>query len=62
MAYSSVNENDTILILNELKKFCNGTADPEVRAPDAVTEKHFYRFFMDKNTKTKMHSSLNLAF
>ncbi|XP_027130403.1 uncharacterized protein LOC109140224 isoform X1 [Larimichthys crocea] len=32
VAYSSVNENDTILILNELKKFCNGTADPEVSA------------------------------
>ncbi|XP_050934032.1 uncharacterized protein LOC108897954 [Lates calcarifer] len=31
-AYSSVNENDTILLLNELNKFCNGTVDPEVSA------------------------------
>uniref|UniRef100_A0A3B4UJM2 Mesothelin a n=1 Tax=Seriola dumerili TaxID=41447 RepID=A0A3B4UJM2_SERDU len=32
LAYSSVNEADTTLILNEMKKFCNGTVDPEVSA------------------------------
>ncbi|XP_044023508.1 uncharacterized protein LOC122862225 [Siniperca chuatsi] len=32
LAYSSVNEADTILILNELKQFCNGTENAEVSA------------------------------
>ncbi|XP_039993319.1 mesothelin-like protein [Xiphias gladius] len=32
LAYSSVNEADTTLILKELNKFCNGTEDPEVSA------------------------------
>ncbi|KAL7380696.1 hypothetical protein ABVT39_022377 [Epinephelus coioides] len=31
-AYSSVNEEETILVLNELDDFCNGTQDPEVSA------------------------------
>lgn len=31
-AYSSLSENDTLLILNELTKFCNGTEDTEVSA------------------------------
>ncbi|XP_051242946.1 uncharacterized protein LOC127355779 [Dicentrarchus labrax] len=32
VAYSSLNEGDTIFILNKLKKFCNGTEDAEVSA------------------------------
>lgn len=31
-AYTSVNEADALLILNELKKSCNETVGPEVRA------------------------------
>lgn len=31
-AYSSLSENDTILILNKLKKFCNGTDNAKVPA------------------------------
>ncbi|CAK6968096.1 uncharacterized protein LOC121881599 [Scomber scombrus] len=32
LVYSSLNEADSIHILNELKTFCNGTQDPEVSA------------------------------
>ncbi|XP_072220928.1 uncharacterized protein [Leuresthes tenuis] len=32
LAYSSLNENDSIAILGNLNQFCNGTNDPEVSA------------------------------
>ena len=37
-AYSSMNEADTIHILNKLRTFCNGTEDPEVPAPNITTQ------------------------
>lgn len=38
LAYTSMNEADTIHILNELRKYCNGTEDPEV--PNTSTQKY----------------------
>ncbi|KAK5857038.1 hypothetical protein PBY51_010307 [Eleginops maclovinus] len=43
-AYSSASEADTIQILEEIKKFCNGTEDPEV---SAILASNFKTFTME---------------
>ena len=43
-AYSSASEADTLLILNELDSFCNGTEDPQVPAPLISTQKQSLSF------------------